>query len=133
MPKKLSACPGWLKLSDDRTSFILTPDRAEVVRGIFDDSIAGLGSYTIAKRLNAKKVPPFGTSGRWDPSTVDNMLRSRATIGEHQPKQYRKRKAFPTGNPVRDYYPAVIEESIFEAAQVARQKNLASSRGRKGR
>jgi Recombinase len=133
MSKKISACPGWLKLSEDRTSFILSPDRAEIVRRIFDASIAGLGGYTIAKQLNAKKVPPFGPSPKWDQSTINNMLRNRATIGEHQPKRYRSRKEFPEGDPIPDYYPVVIEESLFQAAQIARQKNLASGRGRKGR
>src|SRR6202140_530405 len=133
MKKKLSACPGWLRLSEDRTSFIFMPDRADIVRTIFELSIAGLGGYTIAKQLNAKKVPPFGPSPKWDQSTIHNLLRNRATIGEHQPKQYRNRKEFPVGDPVPNYYPAVIEEGLFSAAQVARQRNLVSGRGRKGR
>jgi hypothetical protein len=61
------------------------------------------------------------------------MLSNRATVGEHQPKQYRNRKAFAVGDPIPNYYPAVIEESLFQAAQEARRKNLASGRGRKGR
>jgi Recombinase len=133
MIKKLTACPGWLGLSEDRTSFIFIPERAEVVRRIFEASISGLGGYTIAKQLNTKKVPPFGPSSKWDQSTIHNLLRNRATIGEHQPKQYRNRKEFPVGDPVPGYYPPVIDEGVFQAAQVARQKNLASGRGRKGR
>jgi hypothetical protein len=108
------------------------PDRAETVRKIFELSIAGLGGYTIAKQLNSKKVPAFGPSHKWDQSTIHNMLRNRATIGEHQPKQYRDRKEYPIGDPIPNYYPAVIEESVFQAAQRARQKNLAAGRGRKG-
>jgi hypothetical protein len=108
-------------------------DRAEIVRAIFKASISGLGGYTIAKQLNAKKVPVFGPSPKWDQSTIHNMLRNRATIGEHQPKRYRNRKAYPAGDPIPNYYPPVIEESLFEAAQIARQNNLASGRGRKGR
>jgi hypothetical protein len=133
MVKKLSGCPGWLELSEDRTSFIFMPDRAEIVRRIFELSIAGLGGYTIAKQFNVKRVPPFGPSPKWDQSTIHNLLRNRATIGEHQPKQYRNRKEFPVGDPISNYYPPVIEESLFQAAQVARRKNLASGRGRKGR
>ena len=133
MIKKLTACPGWLGLSEDRTSFIFIPERAEVVRQIFEASISGLGGYTIAKQLNAKKVPAFGPSSAWDQSTIHNLLRNRATIGEHQPKQYRNRKETPVGDPIPGYYPAVIDEGVFQAAQVARQKNLASGRGRKGR
>jgi hypothetical protein len=133
MTKKLTGCPAWLKLSEDKTSFVLVPERAETVRRIFELSVSGLGGYTIAKQLNEKKVPAFGPSSKWDQSTLHNMLSNRATIGEHQPKQYRKRRAYPVGDPIPDYYPKVIEESLFNAAQAARQKNLASGRGRKGR
>jgi hypothetical protein len=133
MKKKLSACPAWLKLSDDRTSFVSMPERTEIVRRIFEFSIAGLGGYTIARQLNAKNVPPFGPSPKWDQSTIHNMLSNRATVGEHQPKQYRNSKVYPVGDPIQNYYPAVIEESLFQAAQHARRKNLSSGRGRKGR
>jgi hypothetical protein len=126
-------CPGWLELSEDRTSFIFMPERAEIVRKIFELSIAGLGGYTIAKQLNAKTVPAFGPSPKWDQSTIHNLLRNRATIGEHQPRRIRNGKRVPEGDPISNFYPAVIEESLFLAAQVARRKNLASGRGRRGR
>ena len=133
MAKKLTACPAWLEISEDRLSFVFLPDRAATVKMIYELSIAGIGGYTIAKQLNAKKVPVFGPSPQWDQSTIHNMLSNRATIGEHQPKQYRNRKAVPLGDPIQDYYPPVIDEALFNKAQVARQKNLASGRGRKGR
>jgi len=132
MKKKLTACPGWLGLSEDRTAFIFIPERAEIVREIFQASISGLGGYTIAKQLNAKKVSAFGPSCKWDQSTIHNLLRNRATVGEHQPKKYPNGKEVPIGEPIPGYYPAVIDEEMFQAAQLARQKNLASGRGRKG-
>jgi hypothetical protein len=46
--------------------------------------------------------------------------------------QYRNRKEFPVGDPIPGYYPPVIDDGLFQAAQVAPQKNLASGRGRKG-
>lgn len=131
--KKLMGCPGWLKLSEDRTSFIFDPKKAEIVQKIFEASISGLGGYTIAKQLNAKKVPAFGPSPKWDQSTIHNMLRNRATIGEHQPKRIRNGKRVPDGDPIPGFYPAAIDESLFDAAQEARQNNLASGRGRKGK
>jgi Recombinase len=133
MVKKLSACPSWLALSDDRSAFVFMPDRADLVREIFELSLSGLGCYTIAKQLNDKKVPPFGPSGRWDQSTIHNMLVSRATIGEHQPKQYRNGCEDPIGDPIPNYYPAVVGEELFKAVQVARQKNSRFGRGRKGK
>jgi DNA-binding CsgD family transcriptional regulator len=132
MPRKLMGCPGWLELSEDRTSFVYVPERAAIVRKIFELSIAGLGGYTIAKWLNSKKVPPFGPSTKWDQSTIHNLLSNRATIGENLPGKHRKRVVVKI-DPVPYYYPAVIEESLFEAAQEARRQNLLSGRGRKGR
>jgi DNA-binding CsgD family transcriptional regulator len=134
MIKKLMGCPAWLGLSEDRASFVFIPDRAKIVQRIFELSIAGFGGYTIAKQLNAKGVPAFGPAPKWDQSTIHNMLRNRATIGEYQPGKYRKKNLEPIDqSPIQNYYPPVIEESVFEAAQKARQQNLASGRGRKGR
>ena len=130
---RLTACPAWLDLSEDRTSFVFMPDRAEIVRQIFEMSVAGLGGYTIANQLNAKNVPAFGPSPKWDQSTIHNMLTNKATIGEHQPKRYENKKELPVGDPIRNYYPAVIGEDLFYAAREARRKNLESGRGRKGR
>ena len=132
MIKKIKNAPSWLGLTADRTAFVYLPDRAEIVRQIFELSIGGLGGYTIAKLLNSKNVPPFGTSKKWDQSTIHNMLSSRATIGEYQRKQTRDGKEYPIGDPVPGYYPAVIDQSTFEAAQQARRRNLLTGRGRKG-
>jgi len=140
---KLMACPAWLELSEDRTGFVFLSGRAAIVRKIFELSSAGLGGYTIAKQLNAQRIPTFGPSPQWDQSTIHNMLSNRATIGEYQPRRYataqerpngvRDRKGVPAGDVVKGYYPAVIEEDLFITAQQARRKNLASGRGRKGR
>ena len=84
--KKISACPGWLELSADRLSFIFVQQKAETVKKIFDLSIGGLGSYSIAGHLNRQGIPAFGTSPKWDHTTIDSMLRNKATFGEYQPK-----------------------------------------------
>jgi Recombinase len=132
--KKLSACPSWLDLSEDRSSFVYVPEKAEIVRRIFELSIGGLGSYSIAKKLDRQNVPPFTSSPNWDHTTIDSILRNRATVGEHQPKSYAggSKKGVPVGLPISGYYPAVIDESTFQAAQEARQRHLAVGRGRKG-
>jgi DNA-binding CsgD family transcriptional regulator len=133
MIKKLMGCPAWLGLTEDRTSFVFLPERAKIVRRIFKLSIAGFGGYTIAKQLNEKNIPGFGPSPKWDQSTIHNMLRNRATIGEYQPGKYRDKKGVHTDKtPIPNFYPPVIEEKLFNDAQEARQRNLASGRGRKG-
>jgi hypothetical protein len=137
---KMTACPAWLGLSEDRLTFIFLPDRAETVRKIFEFSAAGLGGYMIAKQLNDRKVPVIGPSPIWDQSSIHNILTNRATIGEYQPRIYPNvreehgnRKGLPEGNAIPGYYPAVIDENLFNQAQATRRANLVSRRGRKGR
>ncbi len=132
--KKISACPSWLGLTEDRRKFVFLPERAEVVRKIFELAIGGIGSYAIANHLNRERIPAFGPSQTWDHTTVDSMLRNRATFGEYQPKSYAggSKKGVPVGPPVAGYYPAAIDEATFHAAQAARRQNLISGRGRKG-
>src|SRR5258708_30316895 len=70
MIKKLMGCPGLLKLSEDRTSFIFDPEKAEIVRKIFEASISGRGGYTLAKQLDSKKDPAFRPSSKCDLSPI---------------------------------------------------------------
>lgn len=132
MVKKIRNAPGWLGLSTDRTSFVYLSERAEIMRQIFQLSIGGFGGYAIARLLNKKQIPGFGSSKKWDKSTVDNFLTSRATIGEYQRKQIIDGKLEIVGDPIPNYYPKVIDAATFEAAQIARQKNMANRSGRRG-
>jgi hypothetical protein len=134
MTKKLSACPSWLDLSEDRRSFVYVPQKAAIVRQIFDLCIGGLGSYSIAKLLERQKIQAFGPSGKWDSTTIDNILKSRSVLGEYQPKSYAggSKKGIPNGDPVPNYYPSVVDEVLFAAAQEARRRHLITGRGPKG-
>jgi hypothetical protein len=134
MTKKLSACPSWLDLSEDRRSFVFVPEKAAIVRQIFDLCIGGLGSYSIAKLLERQKIPAFGPSGKWDNTTIDNILKSRSVLGEYQPKSYAggSKKGIPVGGPIPNYYPIIVDEVLFAAAQQARRRHLITGRGSKG-
>ena len=65
--------------------FELIPERAAIVRRIYEDSASGLGAMTIARRLNDESVPTFGRSNGWQPSYIKKILTDRAVIGEFQP------------------------------------------------
>jgi len=88
-----------------------------------------MGSYAIANYLDEQKVPTFTQSPNWDHTTIDYMLRNRATYGEYQPKSFAggNKKGIPSGPPISNYYPAVVDKATFDAAQIARQQNLALS------
>jgi len=122
-------CPKWLRLSDDKTRFEVIEERAEIVRDIFRQSIAGTGQRKIAANLNERGVPTFNGGDMWHSSYIAKIIRNKSVIGEYQPKQKRK----PVGDPIADYYPAVVSEELFYKAQSARVSRMTtSSAGRKG-
>lgn len=132
--KVTKRCPGWLKLVGvkqgkghsqdyDDATFEVIEKRAEVVRRMFALAESGTGVASICKRLNEDRIVNWGTrsvSKKWSPSTVYAMLTSRATIGEYQPwlgKASPKNKRKKVGEPIKDYYPAIIDADLFENVQ----------------
>lgn len=119
-----STGPFWLQFVDadrreDRT-WKLVPDRVAVVRRIFDMREGGVGTATIAVRLNEDDVPaPRG--GHWHHSGVRKLLRNRAVLGEYQPSFIptgsRGTRRPKDGEPIPDYYPAVVSEGQFHRVQ----------------
>ncbi|HVK09554.1 MAG TPA: recombinase family protein, partial [Gemmataceae bacterium] len=109
-------CPAWLELSDGKYRVKAAAGRA--VRKIFQWSAEGLGTFGILARLNAEGVPPIGRSDAWERSYVRKILTSVAVLGTYQPcLGSRKRK--PEGDPVPGYYPRVIDDKLWYAAQAA--------------
>jgi len=138
--KKLtSRCPQWLKLDKDKNEFIPIPDRANTVKQIYSLYLSGLGSTAICQYLNKRKVDTFGDGKRkakvWQDSAVGKILSSdygRTAIGELQMYVKEGNKRVTEGEPIPNYYPAVISEADFYEAQLLRkQRNVYP--GRKGK
>jgi len=125
-------CPAWLKLADDRTRYEPIPQRVEVVRSIFKDAAAGLGIYSIATALNEAGTSTFDSPNGWHTSYIAKILSSRAVLGEFQPHVRENGKRVPTGDPSRNYYPAIIDEELFYRAQLGKSERRVKSAGRKG-
>jgi DNA invertase Pin-like site-specific DNA recombinase len=111
-------CPAWLELANGE--YRVKADAARAVRKIFEWSAAGLGALRILERLNGEGVPPIGKSGAWERSYVCKILRSRTVLGEYQPHKGSRQRQ-PEGEPVPGFYPAVIGERLWNAAQAAAQ------------
>ena len=122
---KLSAkCPHWLVLNADRKSFRILEDRADIVRRIFQMSIDGMGQIAIAKQLNREQVPSWGRSKGWYWAYVQRLLRNPAVLGEFQPcrRDTRgKKRLVPVGDPIKNYYPPIIDILIWQRAQARAQ------------
>jgi len=121
-------CPGWLRLDKTSGKFSVVEERAEVVRQIYRDVLAGVGRQTIATRLNEQQVPLFGhgnQKGRiWQKSLIQHLLRAPTVIGTHIPfiSEYvdGARRLRPQ-EPIEGYYPAIISETDWEKVQEKRK------------
>jgi DNA invertase Pin-like site-specific DNA recombinase len=112
------ACPAWLELEDGK--YRVKEDAACAIRKIYKWCVAGLGMYAILDRLNAEAIPSFGShSGLWERSYIRKILSNEAIIGVYQPFRGRYPNRRPEGEPVRDYYPRVIDDKTYYAAQEA--------------
>lgn len=124
-----SVCPSWLELDKNRAGYIVRPDRAKIVRTIFDWTASGLGNTAVAKRLNRSGVKVIsGRAQAWSAGSVGQLVTSRTVIGEYAPHRTEvdpetgKRTRVPDGDPVPNMYPAVIPVATFLRVQRDRQK-----------
>lgn len=124
--------PFWLKVSADKKSIEVIPERALIVRRVFEDAIAGIGAYTITRRLNDEGISPFGRSKKWQVSSIHKMIMGRAVLGEFQPQTMQGGKRAPEGPPMMNYFPSIIDQETFFAAQKSRLQRKIGSGGRKG-
>jgi DNA invertase Pin-like site-specific DNA recombinase len=132
--KKLtSRGPAWLKYSTESGQFVPIADRVSVIQRIFDEAIIGIGAYTIAKRLNDEGIPTFGSSSRWQPSSVNKIIASPAVIGEFQLHKEEAGIRMAEGAPISGYFPKIIADDVYYAAQAARLGRKTTGGGRKGK
>lgn len=126
--------PAWLTVEGTPARFVLIPERAQIVRRIFEDTVAGLGKHHIARNLNQDGVATFGRATGWHASYIQKILNSPAVLGEFQPGRKPRGEARQTaGEVIPDYYPAVIEADLHAAAHrsmTGRQRRVVG-RGRR--
>ncbi len=134
-------CPYWVTLSEDKTKFVPIPEACEAIKLIFKKRLEGKGSYKIEKVLNLDPavwkppVSPRNKSGGWRDAYISKILRSRSVIGEFQPhelktdtktrkgKEEEKTVRVAVGDPIKNYYPKVIDEGMFFKVQKLIKQN----------
>jgi DNA invertase Pin-like site-specific DNA recombinase len=126
--------PAWITVVGSPARFELVEHRAEVVRRIFDETVAGYGKHSIARRLNQEGVATFGRASGWHPSYIQKILNSPTVLGEMQPG--RKARGSPrelVGDPIPGYYPAVIDADLYARARasMAGRSRRVAGRGRR--
>jgi DNA invertase Pin-like site-specific DNA recombinase len=123
-----SRCPGWLHLDKAAGKFIVVEDRADVVRGIYRNVLAGIGHQTIARQLNERQVSLFGHGNQrgriWQKSLIRHFLRTPTVIGTLVPfiSEYVDGvKRMRPQSPVENYYPAIIDRADWDRVQAKRE------------
>jgi len=131
--KKLTRrCPSWMRYNESNDTFDLIEERAEIIREMLRKSIAGIGQNRLAKELNEKHVAGWGRSEGWHEGSIQKIIQHRSLIGELQPYETINGIRRPLGEPIQGYYPAVVEDDVFYAAQTAR-KQRKRGKGRRGK
>ena len=127
-PTWLRLKPGWRSAALDGSAYEPIPERAEVVVRIFEWAIQGRGKAAIARKLTDLGIASFKSTNadrfhQWSASGVGRILANRATLGEYQPMHTRNTLGKPTrikaGDPIIDYFPAVVSREMFYEAQAA--------------
>ena len=90
---------------------------SEVIRRIFDLYIKGTAANAITKLLNEEKV----LNRKWIPTLIDRILSNEIYIGNYV---HRKTVSNEESQKFVGVAPAIIEEEVFNIAQIQKQKNL---------
>jgi DNA invertase Pin-like site-specific DNA recombinase len=120
--KLTGRCPSWLQLSDDKKSFIVLPEIAQTIKQIFEMKLQGKGTWAIERELNQLDIwKPLPTkrnkAGGWRKSYIDKILRNPAVHGEYQPHRKVNNERIPDGEPIKDYYPPIVDKDLFNRVQ----------------
>ncbi|HHG3521717.1 TPA: recombinase family protein [Vibrio parahaemolyticus] len=110
-------CPEWLTVSDDKSCFLVNNERAEIVRKIFTWYSQGFSTKPIALKLNELGIPYWGKSSTWSYRHIRSLLKHRGVIGEIQLLKRIDGRDVSDGDPVEDYYPAIIDRGLWATCQ----------------
>jgi DNA invertase Pin-like site-specific DNA recombinase len=132
-------CPGWLRLRDDRSAYEVIPERGLVVARIFELAASGVGQHSIALTLNRDGVPTFGDHNRraparhWHRSYVSKILTNPAAVGTfipHGSTEVEGKTVRVPWEPIRGYFPSVVDDETARRAALVLQPGRSSQRGR---
>jgi DNA invertase Pin-like site-specific DNA recombinase len=131
--------PAWLRASKDG-KFVMIPERAKVVGRIFEMYLQQKGKAAIARQLQREKQPIWNKTRSgikaWNPNYIIRIISNKAVLGDLElgKRDENTGKRVLTSEVVKGYYPKVIEQDVFDRAQLLRQGKLmppgqAQSRG----
>ncbi|MBN9244285.1 MAG: recombinase family protein [Mesorhizobium sp.] len=130
--KMTKRAPEWLSLQGGQ--FIEDEDRVKIVKRVFRETIEGYGRRTIVRRLNEEGEAAFKGKNGWHSSSIAKILTNRAVIGDFFPGtgSTRFRTYKKESEPIRGYYPAILDEDTFWRAQavIASRRRVTDDKGK---
>jgi DNA invertase Pin-like site-specific DNA recombinase len=102
--------PSWLKIVDGKCEVI--EEKAQSIKQAFELMASGLGVTATIRRLNLAGVTA-PTGKPWAPTSLKNLIRTQAVIGNYQPHSTKDGVRTPDGDIIKDYYPAIIDEDLY--------------------
>ena len=120
--------PAWLYMNKD-DEIKVNKSKAKTIFHIFELSAKGMGCKKIISNLNEKNIKPITEptartpEPEWKMSYISALLNDRRLLGELQPKTQRgnsRRKI--DGKSIKDYFPQVIPEELFNANLVQKKE-----------
>ena len=134
--------PSWIEYNETSKEMVLVPGMAKVIRKIFQLSVEeNSGSYVITRYLNAnlkdfpKPIQAVSHNNRtttWGESYVKKILSNTSVYGDFQPHKMVNGVRVPDGEPIKDYFPAVISKEEFLLCKKRIKDRKLSGAGRKG-
>ena len=120
-----ACCPRWLMLDKKRERFVVIPERAQIVKEIFDLVERGQSFTEISRALNASETPTWQTGKSWTRHSVSSIAKCSAAIGTFVPHHYEWEAGHQVRcpfAPIRNYYPRVVSIEKFERVQARRHE-----------
>jgi len=129
--------PAWIDIENG--AYVVNDKRRDILIRIFTETANGIGTDKIARRLNVDNIDSWGAQRRdgsrpkWGSSYIQNLLKGRAVLGEHQHHKREGNRRVPVGDPIPDYYPPAITPELYHAARASfAARTWDNGRGRKG-
>lgn len=125
-------CPRWLRSNKERTKFEVDSAKAKIIRQMFQWFLNGEGTHAIARHLNETGTKVFGHGREWSSAQVYHYLTNRQLIGERQPRQLVDGKLVASGEPIKDYFPVVVDPDTFHRTQLQLRRRCVGRKGPRG-
>lgn len=116
----------WLRYNKLSGKFEVIPEKAKIIRRIFNMALKGNSSHDISRALNQKKVPTLGIAKFWTGQHIYILLHEPAVTGTitlmENTRINGKLKKSPLMK-IENYYPKVISKDVFNRVNEIRPRS----------